>query len=277
LNILIIRACAVGDFVLNLPALHALQVSHPDARFILVGYPDRLEIARRFVRVASVHSIETEPWCRLFHAPTEIINVDHAIVWMKDPTVADNLRRSGIPSVSWFPPFPEFGHAAAHLLSTLELPAPKLPDLWRQASNQIILHPGSGGAKKCWPPFRPLADRLEAPAFLIGPAERDFDSGPYPRYEGLTLSAVADLLSGARAFVGNDSGITHLAGYLGCPTLALFGPTDPAVWGPIGRRIRVIQQPQLAELQVARVVRELLSDEFSESSCGLIQASAGNQ
>jgi len=259
LNILIIRACAVGDFVLNLPALQALQVSHPEARFVLVGYPDRLEVARRFVRVASVHSIETEPWCRLFHEAVEIIDVDRAIVWMKDPTVADNLLRSGIPGVSSFFPFPESGHAAAHLLNTLGLPAPQLPDLWRPASNQIILHPGSGGPKKCWPHFRQLADHLDAPAFLIGPAERDFDSGSYPRYEALTLSEVADLVSGARAFVGNDSGITHLAGYLGCPTLALFGPTDPAVWGPLGRRVRIIHQPQLAELEpecVARYVEQ---------------------
>ena len=65
LNILIIRACAVGDLVLNLPALQALQLSNPDARFVLVGYPERLEIARRFIRVASVHSLETvEPLVR---------------------------------------------------------------------------------------------------------------------------------------------------------------------------------------------------------------------
>ena len=41
MNILIIRACAVGDFVLNLPALEALQTSCPAARFVLVGYPER--------------------------------------------------------------------------------------------------------------------------------------------------------------------------------------------------------------------------------------------
>jgi ADP-heptose:LPS heptosyltransferase len=277
LNILIIRACAVGDFVLNLPALQALQLSHPDARFVLVGYPERLEIARRFIRVASVHSLETEPWSLLFHRPTRIVDADRAIVWMKDRVVADNLRLAGIPSVSWFPPFPESGHAAVHLLSTLRLPAPELPDLWRPVSAQLILHPGSGSPAKCWPHFRQLADRLKAAAFLIGPAERDFDSGSYPRYEGLTLSEVADLLSSGRAFVGNDSGMTHLAGYLGCPTLALFGPTDPAVWGPVGRRIRIIWQRPLAEIEVERVVRELAADQFGESPCRLIESRTGNQ
>jgi heptosyltransferase-3 len=263
LNILIIRACAVGDFVLNLAALQALQVSCPAARFVLVGYPERLDIARRFIRVESVQSLETEPWSRLFREPIEIVNVDRAIVWMKDPIVAENLQRSGIPDVCWFPPFPETGHAAAHLLNTLRLPAPELPDFWRPTSDQFVLHPGSGSPAKCWPHFRQLADRLadrlKAPAFLIGPAERDFDSGPHPRYEDLTLSGVADLLSSARGFIGNDSGMTHLAGYLGCPTLALFGPTDPAVWGPVGRRIRIIHEQPLSQLEPERVVREFAS------------------
>ena len=260
MNILIIRACAVGDFVLNLPALEALQNSCPAARFVLVGYPERLEIARRFLRVQSVHSLETEPWSHLFRGPIEIADVDRAIVWMKDPIVAENLRRSGIPDVSCFPPFPESGHAAAHLLNTLRLPAPELPDFWKPSSDQFILHPGSGSPSKCWPHFLRLADQfancLKAPAFLIGPAERDVDSASYLRYEDLTLSAVADLLSSARGFIGNDSGMTHLAGYLGCPTLALFGPTDPAVWGPVGRRIRIIQEQPLEKLDVNRVVRE---------------------
>ena len=85
-----------------------------------------------------------------------------------------------------------------------------------------------------------LALRLQSVAFLIGPAESVFDTGPYPRIENLALREVGSVLSRSRAFVGNDSGITHLAAYLGCPTVALFGPTDPAVWGPIGRRIHIL-------------------------------------
>jgi heptosyltransferase-3 len=40
------------------------------------------------------------------------------------------------------------------------------------------------------------------------------------------------LLSRARVYVGTDTSITHLAAAVGCPTLALFGPMDPRVWGP---------------------------------------------
>ena len=51
------------------------------------------------------------------------------------------------------------------------------------------------------------------------------------------------MLSGAGLFVGHDSGVTHLAAAWGAPTLALFGPTDPAVWAPVGPDVRVLRAP----------------------------------
>jgi len=42
----------------------------------------------------------------------------------------------------------------------------------------------------------------------------------------------AALLAGAQIYIGSDTSITHLAAAAGCPTVALFGPTDPRVWGP---------------------------------------------
>jgi heptosyltransferase-3 len=56
-----------------------------------------------------------------------------------------------------------------------------------------------------------------------------------------------------RFFVGNDSGITHLAGYLGIPTLALFGPTDFRIWGPVGRRVEILWKPELADISLEEV------------------------
>ena len=64
---LVVRACAVGDFVLNLPAIQALHKLRPDARFTFVGYPSTLDLASDFVPVDAVHSIETQPWSRLFY------------------------------------------------------------------------------------------------------------------------------------------------------------------------------------------------------------------
>ena len=55
------------------------------------------------------------------------------------------------------------------------------------------------------------------------------------------LYDLACWLATARLFVGNDSGITHLAAAVGTPVLAIFGPTDPAIWAPRGNHVRVVK------------------------------------
>jgi len=57
----------------------------------------------------------------------------------------------------------------------------------------------------------------------------------------MPLARLGRTLARARLYIGNDSGITHLAAAAGCPTLAIFGPTNPAVWAPRGANVRVIQ------------------------------------
>ncbi|PYS52892.1 MAG: hypothetical protein DMG13_14725 [Acidobacteria bacterium] len=251
-NTLIIRACAIGDFVLNLPALQALRKARPDQQLTLVGYPSTLELAREFIPVEGIYSIESPPWSRLFHQPVSGLEFDSAIVWMKDPVFAGNLRRSGIHDVVSADPFPPHGHAAMHLLRTLKLGTPPLPDFWTPGSNDIIIHPGSGSPKKNWPYFDQLAGRLSNVVKLFGPDDKaDSRAGILP------LAQVSHLLRHCRGYVGNDSGITHLAAYLGCPTIAIFGPTDPRIWGPIGRRSRVIWKTKLEDISVEELLLAL--------------------
>jgi heptosyltransferase III len=68
-----------------------------------------------------------------------------------------------------------------------------------------------------------------------------------------TLLELAEALTGASAFVGNDSGPGHLAGVLGLPTVCLFGPTDPGRWKPLGPRVRTLRSMPIAALPAARV------------------------
>lgn len=112
----------------------------------------------------------------------------------------------------------------------------------------IIIHPGSGGRAKCWPAdqYRDLAIAIKAPdrtiSFLIGPVEEETMSpaeistiaaaGQVLR--GLPLHVIRDLLASADLFLGNDSGVAHLAAAVGTPTVAVFGPTDPRIWRPLG-------------------------------------------
>ena len=58
--------------------------------------------------------------------------------------------------------------------------------------------------------------------------------GARRRYSFPGSCRLAKWLSGAKLYIGNDSGITHLAAAIGIPTLALFGPTDPGEVGAPG-------------------------------------------
>jgi heptosyltransferase III len=243
-RILVIRACAIGDFVLNLPALQALHRARGDVQFTFVGYPPTLELARDFVPVEAIYSIEREPWSRLFYGSIAELSFDSAVIWMKDPVVAENLLRSGVPDVYRADPFPRHGHAATHLLRTLGLAEPPLPDLWHPESTDMVIHPSSGSPKKNWPYFDELIARLGESCFSL--TEGRF-----------RLTEVSQRLRYCRGYIGNDSGITHLAAYLGVPTIALFGPTNPRTWGPIGRRTRIIWKTALEDISVDEVLQTL--------------------
>ncbi len=201
-----------------------------------------LELAREFMEIEAIRSIESGPWPRLFYEPVEGLEFDAAVVWMKDPSVAENLRRSGIPEVLRGDAFPVYGHAADHLLRTLGLPRPLPPDLWTPESPDIVVAAGSGSPKKNWPHFDEFMAKQGAAV-------------PLP--QNLTLRELSRVLRRCRAYIGNDTGITHLAAYLGCPVTALFGPTDPRVWGPVGRRSRVIWKPKLEDISVDEVLQTI--------------------
>ena len=239
---LIIRACAIGDFVLNLPTIVALHRKYADGRITLVGNRSSLELANEFLPVERVHSIDVQPWPRLFYEALPNLEFDTAVVWMKDPVVADHLAASGIPEVIRADPFPEFGHASDHLLRTLSLHRPDLPDFWSPTSSEVVFHPGSGSPKKNWPFFNELERCLP-------------ECRPLP--QNLSLVELSRYFRNVRVFIGNDSGITHLAAYTGCPTIALFGPTDPRRWGPIGRRVRIIWKTKLEDISVDEVLRAI--------------------
>ena len=71
-----------------------------------------------------------------------------------------------------------------------------------------------------------------------------------------TLSTLAGLSRLAAAFVGNDSGVSHLAAAAGAPGVVIFGPTDPDRWRPLGQ-VRVVRAANLGNLPVPEVASAL--------------------
>ena len=227
---------------------------------------DGLELHRLFVAPLDARALDT------------LAGYDAIVSWFGagDETFRANLARTGRPVVvARAAPPPGAGrHAARHALETLA-PLGPLPskglvarlgvtaadraaaEVWLGArgigrGEAIVMQPGAGSAAKVWPGFPSLAKRLRGASVpvvaLAGPADaaavgalvaadaldQDALARDWP------LPRIAALFSLARAAVGNDSGPTHLAAAVGCPTVAIFGPTDPAAWAPVGAHVRVL-------------------------------------
>ncbi|HIP86282.1 MAG TPA: lipopolysaccharide heptosyltransferase family protein, partial [Aquifex sp.] len=144
-----------------------------------------------------------------------------------------------IPNALWVTPFPtESIHITLHYLKSLglegipfssELSLPPLKG-WE---GRVVIHPGSGSPKKNAPLgfFKNLYTLLEKrgfkPLFVLGEAEYHLEEElrGFETFKVEKLVEFARLLKGAKIFIGNDSGFSHLAGYLGIKTVVLFGPT----------------------------------------------------
>lgn len=201
------------------------------------------------------------------------------IAWMTSPPagLTERLRREDGAAVAIFPtqPAPESDvHAASFLLGTLAalgieraLDATSL-QIDSRPMGEILVHPGSGSTRKNWPPqlFARVLERLheagaplslvvgEADAVAAGAVEMALGQ-PLPRVEG-SLMDLASRLAAARAYLGNDSGVSHLAGLCGAPSFVLFGPTDPRVWAPLGPRVSTLPFDISPDEVVARLLAE---------------------
>jgi hypothetical protein len=133
----------------------------------------------------------------------------------------------------------------------------QLADLGVSPGGYTVIHPGAGARAKCWPAarFAELAGMLASPVRVLGPVE--LETWPacdlralehVPTLRCPPVGVLAGVLAGARAFVGNDSGAAHLAAAVGTPTLAIFGPTSPRHFAPLGRSVATLAAPSLEDL-----------------------------
>jgi ADP-heptose:LPS heptosyltransferase len=158
----------------------------------------------------------------------------------------------------------------------LVLEEPELPLLRVNPDGAVVIHPGSGGDAKCWPreKFLSLGRALKRngilPTLILGEAEQDrwgrgfVDSlkDEFPWYLHMGFYELAERLSRARVYLGNDSGVSHLAAAVGVPVIALFGPSSDAQWRPLGPSVKVLRAATPCEAELEKLEEEVVLGEM---------------
>ena len=272
-HILAIRAGSLGDTILTFPAIAALAA--PGNRVELLGTLPHTELAKTPGLAHDVHSIDRARFRAFFDARAEdgellaFLGAFNSIVaWARLPLLGVKARRLQLRYVETSPNPPEAVHASDHLMASVrrlgfqtpvtppELrfgdPGPLLDRYGLTPESFVAIHPSSGSPKKNWPPhwFAEFARRArnagQGLLWIQGEADHEVVSSlvravPGPVAAELPLRDLATILSSAAVFIGNDSGVGHLAAAAGAPTLALFRSTDPRQWAPRGRSVRIVE------------------------------------
>ncbi len=272
-RVLLVHSGALGDFILALRVVAAIRAMGASGVTIL-GRPHIAALATLDGQADRILDFDTGGFHALFDADSPLpdrvvkelaghylsINMaatDHSSFSRRlaeatgGPVIdVDPRPRAGrVDHITeqWFDDLAGFGIDRIEATPTIRIER-------RPSNRRVILHPGSGGRRKCWPIERfvelanELALRAHRPEFLVGPVERETWSADdfarleaaAPLIQGESLLEVARLLAAAGHVVANDSGIAHLAAAVGTRLTAIFGPTDPRRWQPLGDNVVVV-------------------------------------
>ena len=260
-----IRPGGIGDTILAFPAIEHLRAGYTEVWV----RGDVVPLVRFADRVRSIASTGLD----LLELPDSgpprdlleyLRSFDSIVSWYGSNRVEFRGRAAALRlPVEFLGALPDPGqrmHAADFFLQQAGGVGTAVPQIRCDVAqaNFAAIHPFSGSRRKNWPlgQFRELAGRLPIPVrWFAGPEE--------PLDDAVRMENLWDLacwLASARIYVGNDSGITHLAAAAGVPVVAIFGPSDPVVWGPRGERVRVIsgELESIGVDAVSAAVRDLL-------------------
>jgi heptosyltransferase-3 len=281
MRILLIRAGALGDTLMLMPAISHLR---KEAEIILAGRYPGIDYIRPYVD--GCIDIESSGWHGLFmegsgqRVPSMPIP-DHVAAFVSDPegNVLKNLK-AWLPSASInifpvFPPEKNKIHIALYMAQSIKaagIPIDpgrciedslKMPLMTGRHSfpgnGGIVLHPGSGSGDKNYPPelwleiIKMLKDRCPDGSnrivVLLGPVEEgmlSFFREAVNQMDARLIycperDALIDLLGRASLYIGHDSGVTHLAAMMGVPVMAIFRKSSPEQWRPLGPAVKIIR------------------------------------
>lgn len=249
---LLIRPGAIGDAIVSLPALELLRSDYTEVWAPSVNLP--LFLFADEVRSISATGIERigvyqEP------IPDALRQFDRIVSWYGSNRQEFRDALFGLP-VEFHAALPAVGcqvHVVDYYLNQVGGPGGIAPHLPIPATKRdfIAIHPFSGSSKKNWPlrMFEQVGERLPLPV--------EWAASPDGTHRFDDLTEVARWLASARAYLGNDSGISHLAAAVGTPVVALFGPTNPEVWAPRGAIVKIHEMRSVTVDEVAETLHLL--------------------
>jgi ADP-heptose:LPS heptosyltransferase len=275
---LVLHPGALGDLLLAVPALRGLRAVRPGAALALAAQPRIARLLAALGVVDEALDVEALALHTLFAGaleeggPPEIRTADHVVSWFGsgDETFVRSLRAVK-PGALVASPASGGGLVWQHLRRTVGLPASgdtepvHLPRDLREAGGRVlaeagwegthplvILHPGAGGVAKRWPAegfaavCLALLDRGLSVAVHEGPADAEAAASlrarlpvPVLRLTGPALPALAGALARAAIYLGNDSGVSHLAAAVGAPCVVPFAQAL-LDWRPWANGVRVV-------------------------------------
>ena len=304
-RVLLLRAGALGDILLLRRAVGSLRAAGVGVTLMAPREPGTVLVGPGAGEVDRLLDWHSPAVTRLLAGDScgealGLDGIDAAACFTNDSDVVALLERV-IPAVIPCAPLPPRGWHAADWYASAVMPWVRLIDEappceatraeqdqaaeWRRqlGDGYVAIHPGSGSPGKNWPAeaFAHLV-RAVTPnrpwLLILGPAEEG--SGERLRRlpgavvaESLSARVVGCLLSHAAVYVGNDSGMSHLAAAWGAPSVVLFGPSDPQQWAPRGADVVVLRSSTRAmgDLSVETVVDEVRKRRGAATSlsCGL--------
>jgi heptosyltransferase III len=253
---LIIRPGAIGDFILTLPAMECLKTDYLEV-WAASGNLPLVRFASRTRSIAST-GLDMLEFTRSEKLLTELRNFDSIVSWYGANRPEFRAAVEGLPFefLTAIAPDDCGIHAADFYATQAGCSGPAVPHINcpRGDDGFAVIHPFASSLRKCWPldRYREIARRLDPRIpvrWCAGPED------PLP--EAIRIDNLYELacwLASARVYIGNDSGITHLAAAVGTPVVALFGPTNPRIWAPRGPQVQVIARPNLVDIDVAEVL-----------------------
>ena len=265
MRILFVTSNRLGDAVLSTGLLDHLIRTYPAARFTVVCGPVAAGVFARMPRLERIIAVEKRQmgahWLPLWGAVATkwwdlVVDIrGSALSWIVPTRHRAVMRRSA-------------GHKTEQLAAILGLKPPPLPVVWTAAADiakaasllppdrpVIALAPTANWLPKIWPverfvaAFEALSAGNAIPAVIAGPGptERAMAEPLLAALPGaidlvgcLSLPEIAAVLARTALFIGNDSGLMHLAAAAGAPTIGLFGPTNAREYAPAGPNARAI-------------------------------------